>query len=135
MTELAADIGSFAHCSRNDGRAEAFDFTDINRSLSLGLAFGGAAWGQPGHKLGLALAVNSLSGPARRYFAAGGLGILVGDGRLDRYAGEHIAEAWYALRLADAVTATLDLQRLQHPGYNADRGPVTVIGARLHAEF
>ncbi|MFG6485903.1 carbohydrate porin [Roseateles sp. BYS78W] len=133
--ELAEHVGAFARYSRNDGRTEAFDFTDINRSLSLGLSVNGAAWAQPGHTLGVALAVNSLSAPAQRYFAAGGLGILIGDGRLNRYASEQIAEAYYAMRLAPGVTAALDLQRLQHPAYNAERGPVTVLGARLHAEF
>lgn len=133
--ELAADLGAFLRYSRNDGRTEAFDFTDIHRALSLGLSLRGAAWSQPGHTLGLALASNSLSAPARRYFAAGGLGILVGDGRLDRYAGERIAEAYYAMDIAPGLGATLDLQRLRNPGYNADRGPATVVGARLHAEF
>jgi high affinity Mn2+ porin len=133
--ELTADLGGFARFSRNDGRTEAFDFTDINRSLSAGLSMSGAAWGQAGHRLGLALALNSLSTPARRYFAAGGLGILVGDGRLDRYGSERIAEVFYALPLVTGVTLTLDLQRLHNPGYNTERGPVSVVGARLHAEM
>jgi high affinity Mn2+ porin len=132
---LAANLGAFARYSRNDGRTEAFDFTDINRSLSAGLVVDGAAWSRPGHTLGVALAVNSLSGPARRYFAAAGLGLLIGDGRLDRYASEQIAEAYYAVRFAPGLSATLDLQRLRHPAYNAARGPVSVAGARLHAEF
>jgi high affinity Mn2+ porin len=133
--ELAANLGGFLRYSRNDGRTEAFDFTDINRSLSLGLSLGGAAWSQPGQTVGLAVAVNALSAPARRYFAAGGLGILVGDGRLDRYAAEQIVEAYYAVRLAPGLSGTLDLQRLRHPAYNADRGPANVLGARVHAEF
>lgn len=132
---LTADVGSFLRYSRNDGRTEAFDFTDIHRSLSLGVAVSGAAWQMAGHTWGLAVAQNGLSAPARRYFAAGGLGILVGDGRLDRYAPERIVETYYALPVADGVTATLNLQRLQHPAYNAERGPVNILGARLHAEF
>jgi hypothetical protein len=31
--------------------------------------------------------------------------------------------------------ATLDVQRIQNPAYNADRGPVDVGSIRLHAEF
>ncbi|CAM3955647.1 carbohydrate porin [Roseateles saccharophilus] len=133
--ELAANLGGFLRYSRNDGRTEAFDFTDINRSLSLGLSLNGAAWSQPGHTLGIALAMNSLSGAAQRYFAAGGLGILVGDGRLGHYASEQIAEAYYAMKLAPGLSATLDLQRLRNPGYNAERGPANVLGVRLHSEF
>jgi hypothetical protein len=30
---------------------------------------------------------------------------------------------------------TLDVQHVRHPAYNADRGPVTVFGLRLHAEI
>ena len=30
---------------------------------------------------------------------------------------------------------TLDYQRVENPAYNADRGPVTIYGFRLHAEF
>lgn len=133
--ELFDGVGSFLRFSRNGGRVEAYDFTDINRSLSLGLSINGGAWSRPEDKFGLAVAVNALSGPARRYFGAGGLGILIGDGRLDRYASEQIAEAYYSARVAPGLTAALDLQRLRHPAYNADRGPVTVLGARLHAEF
>ncbi|MCE4557705.1 carbohydrate porin [Pelomonas cellulosilytica] len=132
---LTGGVSAFARYSHNDGRTESFDFTDINQSLSTGVTVKGAAWSRPGHTLGLAIAVNGLSAPAQRYFAAGGLGILVGDGRLARYAREQIAEASYTLPLVSGLSATLDLQRLQHPAYNAERGPVAVIGARLHAEL
>lgn len=54
---------------------------------------------------------------------------------MNRYASEQIAEAYYAMRLAPGLSAALDLQRLQHPAYNAERGPATVLGVRLHAEF
>ncbi|MFZ0236306.1 MAG: carbohydrate porin [Xanthobacteraceae bacterium] len=30
---------------------------------------------------------------------------------------------------------TLDYQFIVNPAYNSDRGPVSVIGARVHAEF
>ena len=78
--------------------------------------------------------VNELSTDARQYFAAGGIGILIGDGKLD-YAREQIAEAYYAFKVADKVTLTADCQRVVNPAYNQDRGPVNVYALRVHAEF
>ena len=69
-----------------------------------------------------------------RYLAAGGLGVLVGDGRLT-YASENVVEAFYALQLFKGLTATADYQLLVNPAYNADRGPVHVFSGRLHATF
>jgi hypothetical protein len=30
---------------------------------------------------------------------------------------------------------SLDFQRIANPAYNADRGPVNVVGFRFHAEY
>jgi len=58
--------------------------------------------------------------------AAGGLGFLLGDGRLN-YDPERILEAGCAMALGPHFPASLDLQRCWNPGYNAERGPVTLI--------
>jgi len=84
--------------------------------------------------VGLALVVNGLSSAARDYFEAGGLGILIGDGAL-RYGAEKIAETYYALRVTPHWTVTADYQYIDHPAYNRDRGPVSVLGARLHMDY
>ena len=133
--ELRADLGAFVRASVNDGSKEAFEFTEINRSVSGGLSLKGAGWHRPRDTLGFAVAVNSLSGAARRYFAAGGLGILIGDGGLTRYATERIAEAYYSAHVADHLSVTLNFQRILAPAYNPDRGPVSIFGLRLHSEF
>ncbi|MDE2397057.1 MAG: carbohydrate porin, partial [Burkholderiales bacterium] len=112
-----------------------FDFTDVNRSVASGLAIDGARWKRAGDILGLALVRNALQGPGRAYLAAGGLGLLVGDGRLPRYADERIVEAYYAFQLGPGVSVTADFQRVNNPGYNPERGPVDVYGLRLHAAF
>lgn len=70
-----------------------------------------------------------------RYFALGGLGILIGDGRLDHYARENVMEAYYSAALWAGIHASLDYQFIAHPAYNADRGPVSVLGFRLHGAF
>ena len=68
---------------------------------------------------------------ARAYFAAGGLGILIGDGRLN-YQPERILEAYYAYSLNKWATLSLDYQSIANPGYNTDRGPVSIFATRLH---
>lgn len=133
--EIATDAGLFARASVNDGSKEAFEFTEINRSLSAGASLSGNTWHRPGDTAGLAFAVNALSGAAQRYFAAGGIGILIGDGRLPRYGSEQIFEAYYSVRLIGTVKTTLNFQRIVHPAYNRDRGPVSIFGLRAHAEF
>jgi high affinity Mn2+ porin len=131
---LSDDAGVFARASANGGAQEAYEFTEINRSLSGGLALKGARWGRKDDTLGLAGAVNRLSAAARDYFAAGGMGILIGDGAL-AYAPERIVEAYYQLVPVAHVALALDAQRIANPAYNRDRGPVDVFGLRLHAQF
>jgi high affinity Mn2+ porin len=133
--ELAPDLGAFARLSANDGAMEAFEFTEINRSLAAGLALRGARWGRDDDTVGLAAVVNGISSAARDYLAAGGLGILIGDGRLPDDGLERIVETYYAARLAQGWTLTGDLQWAGNPAYNRDRGPVWILGLRVHAEF
>jgi high affinity Mn2+ porin len=78
--------------------------------------------------------VEGLSPEARAYFAAGGLGITIGDGRLN-YHEEKILEAYYAYGFNKWTTLTFDYQLIVNPGYNADRGPVSIYAARFQAEF
>ncbi|MDE2565684.1 MAG: carbohydrate porin, partial [Burkholderiales bacterium] len=132
---LAEGLGFFARLSANDGRHEAYDFTEIDRAVSAGLVLQGAHWHRPDDTVGLALAVDALAADARAYFAAGGLGILIGDGQLPHYGPERIAEAYYAAHIATGLTLSADFQHIEHPAYNRDRGPVRVLGLRLHAEF
>jgi high affinity Mn2+ porin len=132
--EASSEIGVFARAGVNNGRLEAYEFTEINQTVSAGVSLAGARWGRPEDKVGVGAVVNALSGDARRYFAAGGLGILIGDGRLN-YGTEQIVELYYALKVNPHLAVTLDYQHLQHPAYNRDRGPVSVLGARLHVEL
>ena len=132
--ELASDLGVFARLSANDGGKEAYEFTEINRSLAVGASMKGARWGRADDTVGLAAVVNGLSGAARDYFAAGGMGILIGDGRLN-YGTEQIVETYYSLRMNQYVTLALNYQHVVNPAYNQDRGPVSIYGMRLHAEF
>ena len=131
--EIASGLGGFARVSGNDGSKEAYEFTEINESVSAGLSLNGDRWHRANDTVGLAGVVNWLSGDARNYFAAGGLGILIGDGRLN-YGTEKILEVYYSAAVVDHLTLGLDYQYIDNPAYNRDRGPVSVFGLRVHAE-
>ena len=79
--------------------------------------------------------VNALSSAARNYFAAGGMGILIGDGQLPHYGTEDIGEVYYNAAITGWLSAGADYQLIVHPAYNPDRGPVSVLAFRLHAQF
>ena len=129
------DFGVFARASVNDGSKEAFEFTEINRSVSLGVSLRGTEWGRTDDTVGIAGVTNALSDSARRYFGAGGMGILIGDGQLPHYRTEDIFEVYYSAHLTDWLTASADYQFIANPAYNGDRGPVSVLGARVHTQF
>ena len=128
------NVGVFGRWSWNDGHNEIMAFTDIDSSLSGGISIKGKAWGRPDDTIGIGGAINGLSKDHRDYLAAGGLGILVGDGALN-YRKEQILETYYGFALAKQTIVTLDYQFLVNPGYNADRGPAHVFSARIHTEM
>lgn len=131
---LTGDIGLFGRWSWNNGRNEIMVFTDIDASLSGGVTIKGKAWGRPDDTVGIGGAINALSKEHRDYLAAGGLGILVGDGQLN-YRTERVLETYYGVSLAKQTMLTFDYQFLLNPAYNADRGPVHIFSARLHSEL
>jgi high affinity Mn2+ porin len=131
---LSTTLGAFVRASVNQGDKEAYEFTEINRSLSAGLSMQGANWGRTEDRLGLAFVVNALSGAAQNYFAKGGMGILIGDGNLS-YGKEAIVEAYYSLPLAAYAKLSVDYQHVKNPAYNMARGPVDIYALRLHSEF
>jgi high affinity Mn2+ porin len=133
--QVTEAIGVFGRAGWNQGRFEAYEFTDINKTLSFGMSVKGKGWDRPDDTVGLALALNDASSAAKRFFAAGGLGILVGDGKLLRSGPEGILEADYSLALTSFAKLTFDYQFINNPAYNRDRGPVSVFGLRAHAEF
>jgi high affinity Mn2+ porin len=130
---LGAGLGAFARVSANDGANETWAFTEIDRSLAVGVVRQGVP-GRDADQLGLAGVVDGLSRPHRRYLAAGGKGFMLGDGAL-AYRPEAILEAFYRLAITAAVSLALDYQLAADPGYNHDRGPVHLLAARLHAEL
>ena len=131
--QLSEAAGLFVRLSLNDGSKEAYEFTEINNSVAAGVSLNGASWGRGGDTVGVAFVSNGLAHPARDYLAAGGIGILIGDGSLSDYGRENIAEAYYSAALTAWLRAGIDYQLVVNPAYNASRGPVSLFAFRLHA--
>ena len=132
--EVADGVGVFGRLGWADGTYESYEYTDIDRTAQAGVSVTGARWGRRDDTVAAAVVVNQLSGAGHRYLDAGGLGILVGDGRLPHPGSEAIVEAYYSLSLAKDMTLSLDDQFVEHPAYNRDRGPVNVVSLRLHLQ-
>ena len=132
--QVTADLGLFARAGITNGNIEPYEFSDIDRTAAAGLALAGKSWGRPDDTVGLAGVINGISGVHQAYLNAGGLGILIGDGMLPHPAPERIVEAYYQLPVS-FFKLTLDYQFIVNPAYNADRGPASVVAARLHAQF
>jgi high affinity Mn2+ porin len=133
--QLTPDVGIFARLGDAGGNVETYEFTDIDRTASAGVSVSGGRWRRPSDTWGLAGVVNAISRERRQYLAAGGLGILIGDGRLPRAGHEDILETYYELAVIPAVHVTLDYQWVDNPAYNRDRGPASLFAVRLHAEL
>jgi len=133
--QLTSYLGMFARAGWTQGGVEEDDFTDIDQTLSIGLSLQGTRWGRPDDTVGLAGVANQISHAAKEYLAAGGLGGIVGDGQLPMAGPEQIIETYYSYAAFGFAKMTGDYQFVNNPGYNRQRGPVSVFALRLHAEF
>ena len=128
------ETGLFARLGWNDGATETFAFTEVDRTVTFGAQLAGNHWGRDEDRLGVGFVVNGLSPEHRNYLAAGGSGFDLGDGALN-YGYEKIVEVYYRIRVDKYVQISPDVQYIENPGYNRDRGPATVVGVRLHLEY
>jgi high affinity Mn2+ porin len=133
--QLTPTLGLFARLGKAGGNVEAYEFTDIDQTLSTGLSLKGNTWGRSQDTVGIAGIVNQISAARERYLNAGGLGILVGDGKLPHPGPENILETYYQLALLSFAQLTVDYQLINHPAYNRERGPVSVFAVRIHAQL
>jgi high affinity Mn2+ porin len=133
--QISADLGGFVRAGWANGAYESYEFTDIDETVSGGLSLAGTKWGRSKDTLALAGVINAASSSLQAYLAAGGLGILVGDGRLPHPGTERILESYYDLAVIKGADVALDYQWITNPGYNRDRGPVSLLAIRLHAQF
>ncbi|WP_294253477.1 carbohydrate porin [uncultured Sphingomonas sp.] len=132
---VTSTLGLFARAGFADGSIEPYDFTDIDRTAQFGASLNGAGWGRANDRIGLVGIVNGISRAHQSYLDAGGLGVLVGDGKLPHPGSEAIAEAYYDWQPRKGFDVTLDYQFIANPGYNRDRGPANVFAVRFHGGF
>jgi high affinity Mn2+ porin len=132
---LREDLGFFLRASAQDPGIEAYAFTDVSQSVSTGFSLAGTRWGRPDDTVGVAGIVDLASRQMRNFLAAGGLGILIGDGQLPKSGPEQILEAYYSFAVSPGVRVSADYQFVNNPAYNRARGPVSILGGRLHVQF
>ncbi len=133
--EIENGIGLFSRFSWSDGHSGDWAFTEIDRNFQLGISFDGKLWKRKDDVLGFCAAINGLSPEHRAYLEAGGMGFIIGDGKLN-YATENILELYYKAKLLPYLYLSADFQFITNPAYNKDRsGPVYVPGIRAHIEL
>jgi high affinity Mn2+ porin len=132
--ELTEDLRFFTRIGWNEGQHESFAYTEVDQTVEFGGDYSGRSWSRPYDKLGVTFVSNAIKKDHQDYLKLGGLGFLLGDGKLN-YAREDILEAYYNLHTWRGVYYSLDLQYVDHPGYNKDRGPALVESVRMHVDF
>ncbi|MCU1272266.1 MAG: carbohydrate-selective porin [Acidobacteriaceae bacterium] len=85
-------------------------------------------------RAGVAFVSNAICRYHQEYLADGGLGFLLGDGKLN-YGRENIVETYYTAHIWRGIYVAPGLQHINNLGYNRDRGPVLVPSFRGHVEF
>jgi high affinity Mn2+ porin len=133
--EITKDLGGFLRLAMRDPNYEVYQFADVSRSLEIGLSLKGTGWNRPNDTVGLAEMIDGLGHAQKRFFNDGGLGILIGDGKLPHYGPENVIETYYNCELFKGINFTLDYQLAADPAYNKDRGPINIFSARLRVKF
>jgi len=131
---ITRDLGAFSRLGWSDGETEAWHFNDVDRTVTGGLSLRGTAWHRPTDTFGIGGGLNGISRIHQTYLAAGGLGILAGDGQLS-YGWEKFFETYYDFLITQQLHASLHYQFVANPAFNSDRGPIHILGARIHWEF
>ena len=132
---ISSRLNSFFRFGWNDGKTASWAFAEIDNTVSLGLRYYGIGKGRPVDNIGFALVSNGISSDHRDFLNVGGYGFMIGDGKLPNYARENIAEFFYEVKLFENLFTTLDYQFVTNPAYNQDRGPVSLLAARVHIYF
>jgi len=118
----------------NDDHEESYAYTEVAQSAVLAADYAGTRWHRGADKIGVAFLSNAIKKDHQNYLADGGLGFILGDGRL-HYGRENIVESYYTWHAWKGLFFALDVQHVDDPGYNRDRGPVWVEGVRGHIDF
>jgi high affinity Mn2+ porin len=132
--EVLKDTGLFMRLGWSDGQTQSWAYSDVDQSASMGLSLNGDLWKRPNDTYAIAGVVSGLSRVHQQFFEEGGTGILAGDGALS-YGLEKAMETYYSFNVWKSVQVTADYQFFIDPAFNRARGPVSVLGGRLHWAF
>ncbi len=127
-------LTAFARFGWDNGKTESFAYTEVDQTFAEGVGANGTWWHRRQDRAGLAFVSNAIKKDHQTYLADGGLGFLLGDGRLN-YGRENILETYYTVHVWRGIYLAPGGQRIVNPGYNRDRGPVIVPAFRAHVEF
>jgi high affinity Mn2+ porin len=133
--QISQRLNGFFRLGWNDGKTATWAFAEIDNSVSAGIRFYGIGKSRMADNIGLAFVSNGISSGHREFLNIGGYGFMLGDGKLPNYSRENIAELFYQVKLFQQLYATLDYQFVSDPAYNRDRGPVSLLAARVHVNF
>jgi high affinity Mn2+ porin len=132
--ELTHALRLYGRFGWNEGEHESYAYTEVDQTVQIGGDYAGDRWKRKLDKTGAVFVSNAIKADHQRYLALGGRGFLLGDGALT-YGRENIFEYYYNAHVWRGLFAAFDLQHINDPGYNRDRGPVLVPGLRVHLEF
>ncbi len=132
--EITDNLRAFGRFGWNEGQHESFAYTEVDQTVVGGADYLGARWHRPFDKVGLAVISNAIKRDHQNYLRYGGLGFLLGDGRLN-YGRENIVESYYTAHVWRGMFYAVDIQHIDNPGYNRDRGPAWVGSVRAHFDF
>lgn len=131
---LVRDVGVFFRGMITDGHSEVDAYDSADDSLTVGALARGTLWHRPFDVTGAGFAMSWASPSHAQYLAMGGVDGFIGDGHL-RQAPEGDVDVFYAFNLFKAVWLAADYQHIWNPAYNADRGPIDIVGGKVHVEF
>ncbi len=120
---MPANFRVFLRAGWNEGHHESFAYTEMNSTLAFGFELPGDAWGRKEDQIGSAFETGGISSKHQQYLALGGLGFILGDGRLN-YGREEVSETYYNAHVVSGLYMAVQLSFVNNPGYNRDRGPV-----------
>ena len=132
--ELTDNLRLFGRFGWNEGQHESFAYTEVDQTVAAGGDYSGRRWHREQDKFGFSVVSNAIKRDHQRYLSVGGLGFILGDGRLN-YGRENIVESYYTWHAWRGIFYAIDVQHISNPGYNRDRGPAWVGGVRTHIDF
>ena len=132
--KVTGTVGVFSRLGWNNGQVQGWMYNDSNWTASLGTSVTGSSWRRTNDAFGLVYIESGASRSNQEFLEAGGTDILDGDGALT-YGGEKVVEAYYNFSVWKSFHVTPDYEFVDNPAFNRDRGPVSVIGIRLHSQF